>query len=252
LHKFFKHTGLIGKKALFLPACHSTNEVAARLVAEQKVEHGHVVYTDFQTKGRGQRGNSWESENGKNILLSVILNASFIDPENVHNLTLITSLAIHDTLSEYIPDGLKIKWPNDIYYYDRKVAGILIENFLRQSVIQWSIAGMGININQESFHENNAVSLVQICRQQFEREELIQLLLQNIELRYKELKQGRSEQLRSAYLARLYWKDEIHVFLADGKFFNGRIESVENNGKLKVALEQGHRLFDLKELVFVK
>jgi BirA family transcriptional regulator, biotin operon repressor / biotin---[acetyl-CoA-carboxylase] ligase len=252
LHKLFKHTGLIGKKALFLPACHSTNEIAARLVAEQKAEHGHVVYTDFQTKGRGQRGNSWESENGKNLLLSVVLDASFIDPENVYNLTLLTSLAIHDTLSEYIPEGLKIKWPNDIYYYNRKIAGILIENFLRQSVIQWSIAGMGININQEIFHEKYAISLAQICRQQFDREEIIQLLIQNIENRYKELKQGQSERLRSAYLSKLYWKDEIHVFQSDGKFFNGRIESVEYSGKLKIALEQGHRLFDLKEVVFVK
>ncbi len=252
MHKLFKHTGLIGKKALFLPACHSTNEVAARIVAEEKAQHGYVVYTDFQTKGRGQRGNSWESDNGRNILLSLVLDASFIDPENVYGLTIVTSLAIHDTLSEYIPDGLKIKWPNDIYYYNKKIAGILIENFLRQSVIEWSITGMGININQESFHEKNAVSLAQICRQQFGREELIQLLLQNIETRYNELKKRQSERLRSAYLSRLYWKDEIHVFQADGVFFNGRIESVEHNGKLRIALEQGHRLFDLKEVVFVK
>jgi len=252
LHKLFKHTGLIGKKALFLPGCHSTNEVAASLVAEQKAAHGHVVYTDFQTKGRGQRGNSWESGNGKNILLSVILDASFIDPENIFNLTIITSLAIHDTLSEYLTEGLTIKWPNDIYYHNKKIAGILIENFFRQSVIQWSIAGMGININQESFHDKNAISLAQICQQHFDREELIQLLLQNIEKRYKELKKGQSERLRSSYLSRLYWKDEIHVFQTDGKFFNGRIESVAKDGKLKIAMEQGYRLFDLKEVVFVK
>lgn len=252
MHKLFKHTGLIGRKALFLPACHSTNAVASEQVALRKAEHGLVVYTDFQTSGRGQRGNSWESENGKNILLSVVLDASFIDPENVYNLTIVTSLAIHDTLSDYVQQGLKIKWPNDIYHDDRKIAGILIENFLRLHIIEWSIAGMGININQTEYHEKKAVSLAQICRQKFDREELIQLLLQNIEARYKELKQGHSERLKTAYLARLFWKDEIHVFQADGRFFNGRIESVENGGKLRIALEEGHRLFDLKEVVFVK
>lgn len=252
MHKLFKNTGLIGKKALFLPACHSTNETAANLLAENKAQHGFVVYTDFQTRGRGQRGNSWESENGKNLLLSVVLDASFIDPDDIYNLTIITSLGIHDTLSEYLPAGLKIKWPNDIYYQNGKIAGVLIENFFKQNVIQWSIAGMGININQQDFVEKNAVSLSQICQQSFDREELIPLILQNIEKRYLELKQGHSLRLRKAYLSNLYWRDEIHVFQADGKFFNGRIESVVSDGKLKIATELGYRFFDLKEVVFVK
>jgi BirA family biotin operon repressor/biotin-[acetyl-CoA-carboxylase] ligase len=252
LHKIFKGTGLIGKKALYLPGCHSTNEVAAKLVAEKKAQHGYVVYTDFQSRGRGQRGNGWESEAGKNILLSIVLDASFIDPDDIFYLTIITSLALHDTLSEFIPHGLKIKWPNDIFYHDRKIAGILIENYIQQNMIQWSIAGMGVNVNQRYFHEKNAISLTQISQQDFDRMELMELLCQKIEPRYRHLKKGQFAALKSDYLYNLYWKDEIHVFQSGGKFFNGRIKGVESNGKLRIETENDEVFFDLKEVVFVK
>lgn len=252
MHKLFKNTVLIGKKALFLPVCHSTNDVAASLFNDKEAEHGKVVYTDFQSGGRGQRGNMWESENGKNILLSVILDTSFLDPSAVYNLTMMTSLAIHDTLSEYISHSLRIKWPNDIYFETQKIAGILIENFIRQNVIQWCIAGMGININQVVFNEKKAVSLAMVCGQQFHRDELIEVVLQKLESRYATLKAGRTSELKRDYETRLYWKDEIHVFQAEGKYFNGRILLVEDSGKLCMETENGLRLFDLKEIVFVE
>jgi len=145
LHKLFKNTVFIGKKAFFLPSCHSTNEMASVLMNNNQPLNGTVVYTDFQSRGKGQRGNSWESEERKNILLSVILDTSFVEPTNFFDLTIMTSLAIRDILLEYIKEGIKIKWPNDMYFGNQKIGGILIENYLKQNTIEWCILG-GKNI----------------------------------------------------------------------------------------------------------
>ena len=102
MHKLFKNTVFIGKKAFFLPSCHSTNEMASVLLTNNQPLNGTVIYTDFQSKGKGQRGNSWESEAGKNILISIILGTEFVEPTDFFNLTIMTSLAIHDFLKEYI------------------------------------------------------------------------------------------------------------------------------------------------------
>jgi BirA family biotin operon repressor/biotin-[acetyl-CoA-carboxylase] ligase len=120
LHKLFKNTVFIGKKAFFLPSCHSTNEMASALMCNKQPLNGTVVYTDFQSHGKGQRGNSWESQEGKNILISIILETSFVEPTNFFDLTIMTSLAIRDILSEYIQDGVKIKWPNDMYFGEQE------------------------------------------------------------------------------------------------------------------------------------
>ena len=252
MHKLFKNTVFIGKKAFFLPSCHSTNEMASVLMSNQRQINGTVIYTDYQTSGKGQRGNIWESKDGENILLSMILETNFVEPSDFFNLTIITSLAIHDLLKEYLKEEIKIKWPNDLIYEDRKIGGILIENYIKQNSIEWCIVGVGININQKKFNEPKAISLSAICRQNFDREELIYLLLQKVEGRYFQLKKGNVKSLKNEYLNSLYWKDEIHVFQAKGKYFNGKIIGVESSGKLKVELEEGERSYDFKEIIFVK
>lgn len=252
MHKLFKNTGFIGKKAFFLPSCHSTNEMASVLMTNKQPLNGTVVYTDFQTNGKGQRGNSWESQEGKNILISIILETSFVEPANFFDLTIMTSMAIHDILSEYIQEGVKIKWPNDMYFGDKKIAGILIENYIKQNAIEWCILGVGLNVNQIKFLEPKAISLAKICGQQFDREELVNMLLQKLERRYYQLEKGKTKSLRSEYLECLYWKDEVHVFQSEGTFFNGKIIGVDQSGKLMMELEDGHRYFDFKELSFIK
>ena len=252
MHKLFKNTGFIGKKAFFLPSCHSTNEIASMLLTKQEQLNGTVVYTDYQSAGKGQRGNKWESESGSNILLSIVLEADFIEPTDFFDLTIITSLAIHDLLSEYYKDGFKIKWPNDLYFNDKKIAGILIENYIKKKCIEWSIIGVGLNVNQRNFEEEMAISLGQICDQSFDREELIGILLQKVEARFYELKSGKKSRLRSDYISHLYWKDELHVFLSEGTYFNGKIANVDPSGKLMIDTENGQRYFDLKEVQFIK
>ncbi len=226
--------------------------MASVLISEKSPTNGTVIYTDYQSRGKGQRGNIWESEPGKNILISIILDTSFVEASNFFELTVITSLAIHDLLSEYLKVDIKIKWPNDLMFGKLKIGGILIENYLKQNVIEWCIVGVGLNINQEKFHENGAISLAQICGQKFDREELIGLLLQKVESRYFQLKKGKIESLKKEYLANLYWKDEIHVFKTNGVFFNGKIVGIEPSGKLKIELEKGSKSYDFKEVIFIK
>lgn len=252
MHKLFKNTAFVGKKAFFLPSCHSTNEIASVLLTDKQPLNGTVIYTDYQSMGKGQRGNSWESEDGKNILASIILDTNFLESSDFFELTIITSLAIHDFLAEYLKEDIKIKWPNDLIYEDKKIGGILIENYIRKNVIEWCIVGVGLNINQIEFKEKNAISLANICGQQFDREELTNLLLQKMEARYFQLQKRKINKLRNEYMANLYWKDEIHVFQSEGTFFNGRIIDVETTGKLKMELDEGERLFDFKEVVFIK
>ncbi len=252
MHKLFYNTVFIGKKAFYLPVCHSTNELAAVLISNGKAVDGTVIYTDNQLHGKGQRGNTWESEADKNLLFSIILRANFIDPSDNFLLTQITSLAIQELLSEYVKTGLKIKWPNDIVYFDKKIAGILIENYIQKGRIEWTILGIGVNINQKDFEAPDAVSLSGICGQQFNREELLGLLLQRLEKRYMELKRGNIEEICSKYLKNLYWKDEIHVYQSEEGYFNGKIRGVSPGGKLHIEVETGARYFDFKELKFIK
>ncbi len=252
MHKLFKNTVFVGKKAFFLPSCHSTNELASVLMRQKEPLNGTVIYTDYQSQGKGQRGNKWESEGGKNILMSVILDTSFVEPSHFFDITIITSLAMHDFLSEYIRRDIKIKWPNDMFCEDRKIAGILIENYIKQNTIEWCILGVGLNVNQTQFMEKNAISMSMICGQQFEREELINVLLQKLEQRYFELKKGGKKKLKEAYLDNMYWRNEIHVFQSEGTFFNGKVVGIEPSGKLRIEAEDGLRIFDFKEVSFVK
>lgn len=253
MHKLFKHTVFVGKKAFFLPSCHSTNDMASILLAKNaQPQNGTVIYTDHQTSGRGQRGNTWESLPEKNALLSVILQTEFVDPSDFFNLTILTSLSVHDLLAEYIKDDLRIKWPNDIMVGKKKIGGILIENYIRNNAIEWCIVGIGLNINQKSFRDKKAISMANICLQEFDREEVINILLQKIERRYLELRGGGHAKMTNEYMHHLYWKDEIHVFEDTKGKFNGRIMDVEPSGKLVVELEEGKRAFDFKQIKFIR
>ena len=141
----------------------STNNYLQSLCSEQKVEELTVVVADFQTSGRGQRGNSWESDPGKNLLFSTVIFPEFLEARRQFLISQIISLAIKEELDTYTTD-ISIKWPNDIYWKEKKICGMLIENDLMGRNISQSIIGIGININQEIFHSSapNPVSLLQI------------------------------------------------------------------------------------------
>lgn len=154
----------------------STNNYLQSLCSEQKVEELTVVVADFQTSGRGQRGNSWESAPGKNLLFSTVIFPEFLEARRQFLISQIISLAIKEELDTYTTD-ISIKWPNDIYWKEKKICGMLIENDLMGRNISQSIAGIGININQEIFHSSapNPVSLLQITEEEHDLFEILKI-----------------------------------------------------------------------------
>lgn len=244
------HTLFIGKDTIFLPMCHSTNDMAAGLLKENKIKEGAVVITDEQVAGRGQRGASWESQPEKNLTFSVVFEPDFLQPVQNFFLTIFTSLGLTDTLLNISPD-FKIKWPNDIFYNNRKVCGMLIENSIKGKFIKSSVAGIGLNVNQKEFKTPGAISLSKIAQKEFDKNRLLNEVLKTIEARYLQLKAGRFDELRSEYLERLYWIGEKRLFF-DHHYFEGTITGVSSTGRLIIDADGAVREYDFKEVKFIQ
>ena len=160
----------------------STSTELRRRMSAEELPHGYCISADFQTAGHGQATNHWESEDGKNLLFSLLLRPSVIPASEQFVITEIVTLAIINALQDYIRQRITIKWPNDIYVGDKKLCGILIENALCGPTIDTCIVGIGININQELFISNapNPISLKQLNGRDNDREEIFEEIYQNI------------------------------------------------------------------------
>ncbi len=198
-----------------------------------------VVYTYRQTAGRGQRGNSWESEDSKNLAFSYLLKKPRIEPSRQFFISEAVALAVADMLSQYVPEeGIAIKWPNDIYYHDRKICGILIENTLGGGEITHSVIGVGININQERFVSDapNPISLIGITGREYDLDQLLREVNERIE-QYTDFSCATPDTLQalhSRYIGRLYRADgKPHQWqLPSGECFSGVIHDVQPDGQL--------------------
>ncbi|MGV3502177.1 MAG: biotin--[acetyl-CoA-carboxylase] ligase [Adhaeribacter sp.] len=243
-----------GHQLVFLSQCDSTNRLAQELVIKNKATEGCVVLTDCQTQGKGQRGNTWEAQPHQNITLSVVLQPNFLPLAQQFYLSICTSLAVLDLVRTFLPHqaaDLKVKWPNDLYYGNKKLGGILIENTLRGQFIQHAIVGIGLNVNQVSFAHPQAVSFRQITGETYPLDRVAEGLLEKLEARYLELRQGKQDSLKVSYLQHLYRYQEDHDFLVDGQTRTGRILGVDGLGRLSLQLDDQIRYFDLKELSFL-
>ena len=132
MRRTFSHTVFVGKQLLYLPECSSTNQVAQDLYVQRRIAEGDIVIAGHQTAGRGQRNNAWESAPGKNLTFSLFLVPDFLFASEQFFLNIFISLAIRDFLAEYLPDNVSIKWPNDLYYAEKKICGILIESNIKK------------------------------------------------------------------------------------------------------------------------
>ena len=254
MHKFFAKTLFLGKKVVFLPQCHSTNAELAKRAKELGYPEGTIVYTDYQKSGRGQRGNIWEAEPGKNILMSVLLNPKFLEPKNQYYLNLIAGLAIVDTVKEFISHRhIQLKWPNDVYIEDKKIAGVLVESNLRGVNLESSIVGIGLNINQQNFDVPTATSMKLAFGSliDIDREAVLENLLHKLEGWYLKLKNGQRNEIRNSYHELLMWRGESHEFKSESGLFTGEIVGVNEFGKLAIRVGAELRIFDVKEVVFV-
>ncbi len=229
-------------------------------------EHGTVVYTDRQTAGRGQRGNSWESEPFKNVTMSILLRPENVAPNQQFWLSEISALAVERVLSKYI-GNVSIKWPNDVYYKDFKICGMLIEHSLSGGKINYTIPGIGINVNQRVFLSDapNPISLVNVLGHEVPTSEILDGLVDEILTMCGQLPE-KAEEIHREFLSKLYRRDGFHEYqstirstsadglsvLEEGEHFQARIVNVHPDGMLDLMTTEGHiHTFAFKEVAFV-
>ena len=231
----------------------STNTVAAAMIREEKPAEGTVITATYQDSGRGQQGNSWESEPGKNLLMSVILYPVMVSPADQFIISRMVSLAVHDLVAGHSP-AARIKWPNDIYVGDDKIAGILIENTIMGDKLASTIAGIGLNVNQEIFRSDapNPVSLRQVTGRELDLAAVTGDLIAALDRRYAMVTRGEATALGSEYHKALYRAGEWHRYSDDSGEFEGMIERVMPDGMLSVMKRNGvSRLYAFREIDYI-
>jgi BirA family biotin operon repressor/biotin-[acetyl-CoA-carboxylase] ligase len=231
----------------------STNELLKELLKQQVLEEGAVVFTENQTAGKGQRGNSWESEPGKNIACSILLYPKFLPVNQSFLLSEIVALGIKSALDSYI-EKVEIKWPNDIYCREKKIAGVLIENELLGAQFSQSIIGIGLNVNQELFLSDapNPISMKRILGKEVAIESVLEKIVNAVLDGYEKLRNGETEIIVQAYHDSLYRKSGFHNFKDNNGTFIARIDRVGNDGFLHLTTDKGERRsYAFKEVVFI-
>jgi len=231
----------------------STNAYAQDLLINTDLMSGTVVLTYNQTNGRGQLTNQWESEIGKNLTISVILRPDFVSASEQFNISRLISLAIYDVLNYYI-DNVTIKWPNDIYVGDSKIAGVLIENTIMGSNIEYSICGIGLNVNQKIFISKapNPTSMSIEAKKIFDTEEILKLLIEKIQLRFDFLKNHNSDSLSEDYMLCMYRNKGMYKYSDSDSEFLASIEGVNAFGQLQLRRENGLlSTYSFKEVSFI-
>lgn len=237
----------------FFDTLESTNLYAQERIKSKKITTNCVIVAKHQTVGKGQRGSRWSSNYGENMLISFVLFPEFLMVEDAFYLSKITSLALFDFVCSMTEGQVKIKWPNDLYVQNKKIAGILIENNIIGSKISSSVLGIGLNVNQMEFDQNlNATSLSLENKKKYQLTELPFGLLKHFESRWKELQNSERQKIDSDYLSRLYAFGENKLFEDENGDFKGRIVGLAQNGLLKVHKDNGTtQLYDIKELKFL-
>lgn len=249
-----ENTLFIGKVFLHFPKLASTNEFATEYISKNNPSEGTVISTYCQDKGRGQIGSKWESEADKNISLSIILYPTFIEIQRQFILSQTISLGVFDFVSQHLDRNVKVKWPNDIYVKDKKVAGTLIQNTLTANKFQSAVVGIGININQEAFSSDvpNPTSFKMEKGKAFDLDQMTQDLCWAVEKRYLQLRSRQEQIIQQDYLNNMYRFMEDGLFQRpDGTIFNGKIVGVTEQGKLRLVHKKGEENFEVKGLKFL-
>ncbi|MFM6926546.1 MAG: biotin--[acetyl-CoA-carboxylase] ligase [Ferruginibacter sp.] len=228
----------------------STNNYAMARIEDGSAKHGMAWFAEEQTAGKGQRGRSWVSEKGKNIAMSLVLSPEQLKITSHFHLSAAVAMACFTFLERYIDGETKIKWPNDLFWRDRKAGGILIENKLQGTMWKWAVAGIGINVNQTAFDRNlnNAVSLKQITGRTFNAVELAKELQQVLMKQLSE--QTVPEKILEQYNQHLYKKNMLVTLRKGGTRFDTVIKEVSAQGKL-VTVDAIEREFEFGEVDWV-
>ena len=228
---------------MYIKATNSTNSLMKEMLAKGEWPEGErFLYTGYQTAGRGQTGNSWESEADKNLLCSIMLPPN----KNLYFLNIAVGVAIIRLISE----PLTIKWPNDIYWRDKKLAGILVENAIIGNEVKYSIAGIGLNLNQTKFVSDapNPVSLKQITGKEYDIDQWMRVLLDAVHAVLNEPE----EAIWTDYKAHLYRREGWYPFEDKNGTFEARISDVLPTGEIILCDRQGNqRIYEFKQIRYV-
>lgn len=244
---------IIGSKIIFRENLPSTNTYASQILRNIELKEGTIIYTNYQSAGRGYAGNGWESEDGKNLLFSVLLFPAVVNPTDQFIISIAVSLGITDFLERYIP-VCRVKWPNDIYVNSDKIAGILIENSIMGNILENSVAGIGLNVNQDKFLSSapNPVSMKIITGTDYDLKDSLTKLASDLDRRYKQVLSEKFSQLREDYTTKLFRLNEWAGFRDGTGVFTGRILSVSENGRLQVETKSGSiNEYSFKEIEFI-
>jgi BirA family biotin operon repressor/biotin-[acetyl-CoA-carboxylase] ligase len=238
-----------------LNATESTNTFLKEMCHNNEVENYTVVYSENQSKGRGQMNFKWDSESGKNLTLSILVKYSSLGISKQFYISKVISLAIYEVVNSLVKVSVAIKWPNDILTASKKVCGVLIENSVKRSEIQHSIVGIGLNVNQELFvNLPNATSLKMITDQEYDLDLLLKKLIDSIKLYCKLIEENKFDSIDEQYLKCLYKYEKPSMYrdvLKDRQFL-GKIVGTSGDGKLRVELENENiKEFNLKEIEFL-
>ena len=239
-------------KIIHVEETHSTNSLLREWLENESLPACSVIVADFQTAGRGQVGNVWESERGKNLTFSLVLYPQALPVNQQFLISQIAALSVKETLDTYT-EGITIKWPNDIYWNDKKICGMLIENDLAGHNLLRSIIGIGLNLNQAAFMGDalNPVSLWQILRHEVDREVVLRQLLHRFEAYNQRLQQGEKSWIHARYLEALYRREGYHIYKDAQGTFSARIYGIESTGHLLLqATDESLRRYAFKEVSY--
>jgi len=247
------HNSLTISQYIYLKTTHSTNEYASVCISKNNPKENFSIYTYNQTQGKGQIGRFWFNGKDKNLALTLCLTHHKLKAQDQFLLNIASSLAVLSLLMDLFPEEkTSIKWPNDIYIEDKKVAGILIQNLLSKDNISRSIIGIGLNVNQAEFDKAipNPISFFQIDKQErplidikFKLEEKLLSFLSKMQIAQK--------LQRSIYMEHLYRRNEKHKFEIDGKNQEATIVEIDSQGKLILKIDDTKRAFNFRELKFI-
>jgi len=250
------NSSIIGKNVIRLNSVESTNQYLSDLTQTNSLDEGSVILTLEQTKGRGQKGTEWNSESGKNLIISILLHPQFLLISDQFMLSKIAAISVLNTIRKFIPESheIKIKWPNDIYVNHQKICGILIENSIQNSKLRQSIVGIGININQTEFDSNfNATSLINLINKETEIELVFQELCTQLNQFYNLLKSAQLNRINEIYQNELYLLNSWAKFNYGSKLIEAMITGVDSSGKLQLLTKDNSRIAaDLKEIILVR
>lgn len=238
------------KNMHFVEETASTNEVLQEMLHTKRLPEGFVVYSHYQTAGKGQTGNHWESEKGKNILFSMVLYPLELPIDEQFLISQLVGVAIKKSIDQFV-ENVSIKWPNDLYIGEKKIGGILIENSWKGMKIRQSVIGVGLNINQNTFVSDapNPVSLSQLTGKTYDLDVLLSNIIGNILELYR---QSDKIRIRNLYHQSLYRKNGFFRFKDNQESFKAQIITVFPDGQLELETETGIRkLFYFKEVQFI-